>query len=136
MSDETMAALGRLVMAWTDHEFQRRALKTDRAKAMKIAIKLGAGVDYDDYDYYDAPGSINSHAGRLIDDGCNDDLQMQAVARVYDLDARYQEAANRARSLRASITKQCQRAGIVIARPCTAIAAQLDALDDSPEHDQ
>lgn len=133
MSDETMAALGRLVMAWTDHEFQRRALKTDRAKAMKIAIKLGAGVDYDDYD---APESINSHAGRLIDDGCNDDLQMQAVARVYDLDARYQEAANRARSLRASITKQCQRAGIVIARPCTAIAAQLDALDDSPEHDQ
>ena len=131
-----MAALGRLVMAWTDHEFQRRALKTDRAKAMKIAIKLGAGVDYDDYDDYDAPGSINSHVGRLIDDGCNDDLQMQAVARVYDLDARYQEAANRARSLRASITKQCQRAGIVIARPCTAIAAQLDALDDSPEHDQ
>ena len=130
MSDETMAALGRLVMAWTDHEFQRRALKTDRAKAMKIAIKLGAVVDYD------APEWINSHAGRLIDDGCNDDLQMQAVARVYDLDARYQEAANRARSLRASITKQCQRAGIVIARPCTAIAAQLDALDDSPEHDQ
>ena len=129
-----MAALGRLVMAWTDHEFQRRALKTDRAKAMKIAIKLGARVDYDAD--YDAPGSINSHAGRLIEDGCNDELQMQAVARVYDLDARYQEAANRARSLRASITKQCQRAGIVIARPCTAIAAQLDALDDSPEFDK
>ena len=119
-----MAALGRLVMAWTDHEFQRRALKTDRAKAMKIAIKLGAGVDYDD----DELGSINSHAGRLIDDGYNDELQLQAVARVYDLDARYQKAANRARSLRASITKRCQRAGIVITRPCTAIAAQLDAL--------
>lgn len=118
-----MAALGRLVMAWTDHEFQRRALKTDRAKAMKIAIKLGAGVDYDD-----ELGSINSHAGRLIDDGYNDELQLQAVARVYDLDARYQKAANRARSLRASITKRCQRAGIVITRPCTAIAAQLDAL--------
>ena len=122
MTPERQQRIGQLCALWIAREFQRRALKADRAKAMKIAIKLGAGVDHEQHQ------AFHVHHGTLIADE-DDDRQVAAVARVHDLNAQYQEAANRARSLRASITKLCQGAGVVIARPSKDIAAELAALD-------
>lgn len=119
MTNEQKLRLGELAAQWIEAEWQRRALKADRAKAFKIATKSGIDVDYDtEYD--------SIHAGRLFDE--RPEIQ-HLISRVINLDAEYRRWAPKAGGLRAAITRFCRDNGIALRHPNEEIAQELDAMD-------
>ena len=119
MTQEQLIKLGELTAQWIEAEWQRRALKMDRAKAFKIATKSGIDVDYDtEYD--------SLHSGRLFDE--RPEMQ-HLISRVMDLDASYQKWAPKAGGLRAAITRMCRDNGVALRKPDAGIERELDAMD-------
>ena len=118
MTDNDRLKLGCITAKWIEAEWQRRALRADRATACVIARKHGIGVDYED----DQSGKCGTYR--------DDREEMQPlIDRIVDLDEKYLAAAARAGALRAAMNKICTKSGIARAMESESLLNELTALD-------
>ena len=118
MTDDDKLKLGCIAAKWIEAEWQRRALKTDRAMACVIARKHGIEIDYT----YDGSGRNGTYR--------DDREEMQTVIdRIVELDREYRSTAARASALRSAMNKICKASGFVCAIKSKALSDELSELD-------
>ena len=118
MTDDDKLKLGGITAKWIEAEWQRRALRSDRATACVIARKHGIEIDYSQ--------GISGKNGTYRDG--REEMQ-SVIDRIVDLDRKYRSAASRASALRAAMNKICKASGIVRAIKSKALSDELSELD-------